>query len=177
MKDTFEKALMLVLLQEGGYINNKKDRSNMGIKQRVYEDWVGRKVDEAEMKALTVENVTPIYKRLYWHAVRADMLPAGIDFYVFEAAVMHEPRPAVKWLQKAVGCFDSGVVDLPTVSKTLLRKPTDIIKEMSQLRLSYLQKLPSWSTNGKKWAKRLEEVEEAALILSYPEYIEQTGDV
>lgn len=163
MKDNFEKALSFVLKHEGGYVNSKKERANLGVKQRVYEEWVGRKVDEAAMKELTPESVTPLYKRLYWHVVRADSLPSGIDYYVFDAAVMHGSRPAVKWLQSSLDCFDSGAVDLTTIARALLRDPISIIKEMSQLRLSYLQKLPTWSTQGKTWSKRLEEVEDNAL--------------
>jgi len=163
MKENFEKALSFVVKHEGGYVSNKKERANLGVKQRVYEEWAGRKVDEAEMKALSIEAVTPLYKRLYWHVVRADSLPSGIDYYLFDSAVMHGTRQAVKWLQNSLGCFDSGVVDLTTLSRTILRDPVEIIKEMGQLRLSYLQKTPTWSTQGKNWSKRLEEVEDNAL--------------
>lgn len=168
VKDNFDKALTMLLHHEGGYVNSKKDpagRTNLGVTQRTYEDWVGRKVDEAEMKALTVDVVTPLYKRNYWHAIRADSLPAGIDYYVFDAAVMSGTRQAVKWLQRALGVFDSGVVDLTTLSKAMNKDSVELIKEMNRQRLSYLQKLPSWSTYGKGWSKRLEEVEDAAIEL------------
>jgi lysozyme family protein len=168
VKDNFDKALTMLLHHEGGYVNSKKDpagRTNLGVTQRTYEDWVGRKVDEAEMKALTVDVVTPLYKRNYWHAIRADSLPAGIDYYVFDAAVMSGTRQAVKWLQRALGVFDSGVVDLTTLSKAMNKDSVELIKEMNRQRLSYLQKLPSWNTYGKGWAKRLEEVEDAAIEL------------
>ena len=168
VKDNFETALTMLLKHEGGYVNHKKDkagRTNLGVTQSTYEEWIGRPVDEAEMKALTVDVVTPLYKRNYWHAIRADSLPAGIDYYVFDAAVMSGTRQAVKWLQRSLGVFDNGVVDLTTLSKAINRDPVELIKEMNRQRLSYLQKLPTWSTFGKGWSKRLEEVEDAAISL------------
>ena len=40
-----------------------------------------------EMKALTVEDVKPLYKKNYWDRVRGDDLPAGVDYAVFDVAV------------------------------------------------------------------------------------------
>ena len=65
MKDNFKQSLDMILHHEGGYVNHPSDpggRTNLGVTQAVYESWVGRPVTEEEMKALTVDDVTSVYK-------------------------------------------------------------------------------------------------------------------
>ena len=62
MKENFEKCLEMLLHHEGGYVNHPKDpggETNLGVTKRVYEEWGGTK----DMKALTIEDVAPIYKK------------------------------------------------------------------------------------------------------------------
>ena len=61
--------------------------TNLGVTRNVWRDWVKRDVDEAEMRALTLELVTPLYKQRYWDACKCDDLPRGVDYAVFDAAV------------------------------------------------------------------------------------------
>ena len=42
----------------------------MGVTKRVYEEWVGHEVSEQDMKDLTEDDVTPIYKKNYWDRIK-----------------------------------------------------------------------------------------------------------
>ena len=69
MTKNFRDCLDLVLKHEGGYVSHEKDpggRTNLGVTQRVWEDWVGHEVDEKAMRALTPELVGPMYEMKYW---------------------------------------------------------------------------------------------------------------
>ncbi|NDH74160.1 MAG: hypothetical protein EBY53_06475, partial [Rhodobacteraceae bacterium] len=90
MKDNFRQALQAVLQHEGGFVNHPKDpggMTNLGVTKRVWEEWVGHPVGEKEMRALTPVTVARLYKRKYWDAVKADELPTGLDYLMFDFAV------------------------------------------------------------------------------------------
>ena len=84
--ENWEKCLKLILHHEGGYVNHPKDpggETNLGVTKRVYEEWGGTK----DMKDLTVEDVSPIYKKNYWDRIKGDELPSGLDLCVFDFGV------------------------------------------------------------------------------------------
>ncbi len=87
MRENFESALASVLHHEGGYVHHPSDpggRTNLGVTQRVWEEWVGHPVDEKAMRALTPELVAPLYKTKYWDKIRGDDLPTGVDYIVLK---------------------------------------------------------------------------------------------
>ena len=50
---------------EGGFVNHPTDpggMTNLGVTKAVYEKYIGRNATEAEMRALTQTEVSPIYK-------------------------------------------------------------------------------------------------------------------
>ena len=60
MKNNFEASLDILLEHEGGYVNHPEDpggRTNYGITQRVYENFLGRKVTEQEMRTMPLKDV------------------------------------------------------------------------------------------------------------------------
>ena len=169
MRDNFDKCFELMLAHEGGYVDHPKDpggRTNLGVTQRVWEEWMGRPVSEKEMKALTPTMVKPLYKRKYWDAVRADDLVAGVDYAVFDVAVNSGPGRAIKFLQSCVGATPDG--GFGSITMGLVRKAQDentaeLIAKYSDTRLQFLKSLKTWSTFGKGWERRVNEVEEKAL--------------
>ena len=54
--NNFAACLRLVLSHEGGFVDHPKDPggvTNLGVTQRTWEDWIGRRVNKAAMRALT----------------------------------------------------------------------------------------------------------------------------
>jgi lysozyme family protein len=75
MKKNFDHCLDMLLEHEGGFVNHPKDpggMTNLGVTRATYEQYMGRGVTEAEMRALTVADVAPIYKAEYWDKARCD---------------------------------------------------------------------------------------------------------
>ena len=166
MKENFDSALEAILHHEGGYVNHPADpggMTNLGVTKRVWEEWVGRPVDEKEMRALTPEIVGPMYKAKYWDKIKGDDLPTGVDYIVFDAAINSGPGRAAKWLQQAVGATPDGAIGPGTLGKVAAMSAQDIVEKYQKTRLDFLQSLSTWNTFGKGWGRRVEEVEVAAI--------------
>ena len=168
MKDSFQHAITELLKHEGGYVNHPSDpggRTNLGVTQKVWEEWVKRPVTEAEMKALTPDVVAPLYQANYWNRVKGDNLPAGVDYCVFDASVNSGVSRAVKWLQTVAGTAADGAIGPATLGAVAEKQPDALVKEYCAQRLKFLQALPTWDTFGKGWGRRVKEVEIAALAM------------
>jgi lysozyme family protein len=167
-QSNFETCLALMLAHEGGYVHHEKDpggRTNHGVTQRVWEEWVGHEVDEKQMRALTHEMVAPLYKRKYWDAVRADDLVDGVDYCVFDVAVNSGPGRAVKFLQSCVGVTADGGFGPATLAavKKAEEDPARLVELYCAKRLEFLQSLKTFETFGKGWSRRVQEVKDKAL--------------
>ena len=90
MTENFEHCFQHVLKSEGGWSDHPLDpgkKTNLGVTQAVWEQWVKRPVTEQEMRDLKPDDVRNLYKALYWDKVKADDLPSGVDLCAFDFAV------------------------------------------------------------------------------------------
>lgn len=162
MQDNFEQCLALVLKHEGGFVNHPKDpggMTNLGVTKRVWEEYVGHPVDEAAMRALGPADVAPLYKKNYWDKIHGDELPAGVDYACFDLAVNSGVGRAAKILQKALGVNPDGAIGPATLNAVASCNPREVASEICDLRLGFLQSLPTFDTFGKGWSRRVAEVE------------------
>jgi lysozyme family protein len=165
VNSNFEKSLTELLKHEGGYVNHPQDpggRTNLGVTQDVWEDWLDRAVTEENMKALTPAKVAPLYREMYWDRVKGDKLPSGVDYVVFDAAVNSGVSRAAKWLQTTVGAVADGAIGEQTLKQVLLTNPQMLIDKYSAIRLEFLKGRSTWPTFGKGWERRVEEVKATA---------------
>ena len=168
MKSNFERALAYVLKSEGGFVNHPDDpggMTNLGCTKAVWEEYCGHPVTEKAMRALTPADVAPLYKRKYWDKVKADELPAGIDYCVFDTAINSGPGRAIKLLQGVVGVDQDGDIGPKTLAAVKAFDPKDLLQDYSKRRLSFMMDLKNWPTFGKGWSRRVSEVEATALTM------------
>ena len=95
MKD-FNEIIKKVLEHEGGYVNDPKDlggETKYGITKRFYPD--------VDIKNLTIEQATDIYKSDYWDKNKVESLPQNLWHIYFDMCVNMGKRTAVKVLQRA----------------------------------------------------------------------------
>ena len=165
MQNNFERSLALVLQHEGGYVNHPSDpggRTNLGVTQRVWEEYVGHPVDEAEMRSLTKEMVAPLYKKNYWDAVRGDQLPCGADYLAFDFAVNAGSFRCVKTIQRALNITADGVIGHVTLKAIQETNAEDFINNFSAAKESFYRSLTTFPTFGKGWLNRVAEGKKAA---------------
>lgn len=150
-----------MLKSEGGYVNNPADpggMTNLGVTKATWENWVGRESDEAEMRGLTPEKVEPLYKKKYWDAVRADDLPVGLDYLMFDFGVNAGPGRAIKLLQSAVGVTPDGGFGPLTLAAVQAIDPVELIEKFSQAKEDFYRSLGTFATFGKGWLNRVADV-------------------
>tara|TARA_R110000823_G_scaffold298164_3_gene418455 strand:- start:3301 stop:3813 length:513 start_codon:yes stop_codon:yes gene_type:complete len=163
MKANLLPAMVALLKHEGGFVNHPDDpggMTNLGVTQRVWEDWVGHPVDEKAMRALTPAIVAPMYKAKYWDKVAGDALPSGVDFAVFDFAVNSGPGRAAKVLQKVLGAVEDGAIGPNTLAKAVSVDSSKLIADYNAERLAFLMALPTWDTFGRGWGRRVAQVTE-----------------
>ena len=166
----FEDCLARILKHEGGYVNDPLDsggRTNLGVTQRVWEEFVGHPVTEADMKALTPEKIAPMYKLKYWNPSYCEVLPKGLDYVVFDFAVNAGTGRSVKTLQQAIGCVSDGVIGPKTMAAINDANPKDLITKFSDARADFYQGIvarkPDQARFIKGWLNRVEESRKLAL--------------
>ena len=171
MNTNFDACLAHLLKHEGGFVNHPSDpggATNLGVTQAVWEGWIDRSVSEKNMKALTPAKVAPLYREMYWDRIKADKLPSGVDYCVFDAAVNSGVSRAAKWLQTTVGAVADGAIGEQTLKQVLLTNPQMVIDKYSAIRLEFLKGRSTWPTFGKGWGRRVEEVKATANSFADP---------
>jgi lysozyme family protein len=174
MKENFEYALSLTLAHEGGWSDHPKDpggATNMGVTigtlKRLGIDVDGDgDSDIADLRKLRPVDVEKVYRAFYWAAVKADLLPSGVDLAVFDFAVNSGPAQAAKMLQRAVGATPDGDIGPKTLAALAKENAQHIVASVSEKRMRFLRSLKTWGTFGKGWTRRVKEIEKAALILA-----------
>ena len=92
----FNEIIKQVLEHKGGYVNDPKDlggETKYGITKRFYPD--------IDIKNLTIEQATEIYKKDYWDKNKVESLPQNLWHIYFDMCVNMGKRTAVKVLQRA----------------------------------------------------------------------------
>ena len=93
---SFDEIIEVTLHHEGGYVHDPKDlggETNFGIAKRFYPD--------VDIKNLTEEKATDIYRADYWDKNRVEELPEQLRHVFFDMCVNQGYGTAVKILQRA----------------------------------------------------------------------------
>jgi len=169
MKNNFEQCFYLVLKNEGGYVDNPADpggATNLGCTKAVWEQYIGHSVTKDDIKALTPNDVMPLYKAKYWDTVSGDDLPEGVDYAVFDYAINSGPSRAAKALQSVLSVTVDGKIGDATLRALEASNPREVATAVCEARLSFLQSLPTYANFGKGWSRRVSEVENTAFNMA-----------
>ena len=124
MDRNFERALLLVLKHEGGFVNHPKDpggATNLGVTigtaKRLGIDVDGDgDTDILDIKKLKPSDAAKVYRAEYWNKIKGDHLPSGVDYAVFDFAVNSGPGRAAEYLQAIAGVAQDGAIGPQTVA-------------------------------------------------------------
>lgn len=152
----FNEAFDRLISHEGGYSNHPDDpggETMYGITKRVAMEngYTG------SMRDLTRDQARAIYKSAYWDRAKADQYDYAIGFQMFDAAVNHGIGNAVRFLQRAVGTADDGIVGPATLRSISAMSVTDILMRFNAERLEFYAKLSTFTSFGRGWTRRVAE--------------------
>lgn len=150
MASSFDQFIGRVLSHEGGYVNDPKDpggETQWGISKRSY--------PQLNIRALTREDAVEIYRRDFWARVQGDKLPQAFAFQALDAAVNHGIGNAVRWLQRAAGVADDGIIGPATLAAVARAQPADLVLLFNAERLEFYAKLGTFDTFGRGWTRRV----------------------
>jgi lysozyme family protein len=108
-----------------------------------------------DIKNLTWEEAKAIYRRDFWDKIGGDRLKGAAAFAVLDAAINSGITAATKWLQRAVGAKQDGVIGPATLAAIEATDPTDIALRVNGFRLQFMTELSTWPRYGKGWARRI----------------------
>ena len=150
----FDQSFEKLLGHEGGFVDHPSDpggATNFGITQAVAREngYFG------DMRNMPAEFAKTVYRRKYWDSVKADELPSGLRYAVFDAAVNSGPKQAVKWLQSAIGATEDGIIGGQTISMSRAAQPDFASRRMLAARLKFMTNLKIWPVFSRGWARRI----------------------
>ncbi len=98
-----------ILRREGGFVDHPADRggpTKYGITLKTLSQYVGHAVLRKDVEKLSEDVAREIYYRNYYVAPRIDKLPEPIQPFIFDCAVNHGPRTAIRFIQSV--CNEAG---------------------------------------------------------------------
>lgn len=163
-KDKFPAVMAYVFDDEGGYSNHPDDPpTNKGITIHTYRRYIKRDGTIEDLKRLTIEEATVVYRAEFWDKVNGDNLPPGVDYTINDFGVNSGPSRAVKFLQAEVGVTQDGEVGPITLAAVAKRDPADLVSKICASRLVFMKGLKKWSRYGNGWKKRVARVKARSL--------------
>ena len=159
MKSNWQASLDHVLQSEGGWSDHPADPGGATMKGVTLETYRRYKMNphitKDQLRNITDEEVSDIYKTGYWDRCRCYDLPSGIDFLVFDMAVNAGVGRSSKLLQEAVGVPADGVIGPITIAAVKAADQDLLIERFSQLKEAFYRSLPTFGTFGNGWLNRV----------------------
>lgn len=150
----FDEAFDKLIGHEKGYSNNPADTGG--------ETMWGVTVAVARahgytgpMRDMPIDVAKTVYRKTYWDAAGIDMLPSDVRFDVFDGAVNSGVGQSVKWLQRAVGVNDDGVIGPQTLAAARAMPGSRVMARYNGHRLQLMSSLSNWPSFGRGWANRI----------------------
>ena len=176
MNANWQQAFEQMLASEGLFTDDERDNGNklpdgrkgstmLGVTQFNWEQHVGHQFTHDDMRKLTAADVEPLYKKKYWDAVRADELPSGIDYAVFDMGVNAGPSRSIKLMQSALGVTPDGGFGAITMAAVQAADPVDLIEKFSAEKEAFYRGLNDFPVYGTGWLNRVADVKQKATLM------------
>jgi lysozyme family protein len=169
MNANFDFCFDRIIKSEGGYVWDKDDaggETNLGVTKQAWSEFLKRPIQDGEMKKLTVSDVKPFYKQMYWDSIKCDDLPSGLDYVVFDFGINAGTKKSAKFLQRAVGAAEDGVIGPATLALVKNIEVPLLINTFTELKENFYNAIvgnnPTQNKFLKGWMNRVASVQTTA---------------
>ncbi len=158
-----EDTITDILKAEGWdkYTNRPNDRggpTKWGITLKAWSEYVGDTCTEQDIKDITELGARMFYETMYIRAPRFDQLPTPLQPMVIDCGVNHGPRAASKWVQRAVGAKQDGLIGPKTIEAIVAANPLSTYMKVCAFRIrlygAIVTKDPTQAENAHGWNNR-----------------------
>lgn len=125
MTQSVESMISDIIRREGGFVDHPADRGGptcYGITHKTLARYLGRAVTREDVQTVSRELAAEIYRRAYYLEPRIDALPVNVRAFLFDCAVNHGPRRAVKFLQQVLNAAGFGQLGIDGLAGPMTRR-------------------------------------------------------
>ena len=117
---------------------------------------------DLNIKTLTWEGAKSVYYRRYWINGSCDKLPGRVAVLHFDGCVNHGVGRANKYLQRAAGTGEDGVIGSVTLGKISAADPIKVCNDICDFRTQFYKNIvlnnPSQGRYLGGWLRRIDEM-------------------
>lgn len=129
MTQSVESMISDIIRREGGFVDHPADRggpTNYGVTHKTLARYLGREVTRDDVRHMSRELAVEIYRRAYYLEPRIDALPSVIRAFLFDSAVNHGPRRALKFLQQVLNGAGFGPLSIDGLAGPMTRRQAKV---------------------------------------------------
>lgn len=168
-KRVLELCAKELMVSEGGYTNDPRDRGNWTTGIIGKGECKGTKYGISAMaypneniKGMTKKRAIELFKKDYWDKCKCDDLPDALSIVVSDCAYNSGCSRANKILQECLGVSADGIIGPKTLSAIKNKDMQKLLWEYHDTRLNFLKSLSTWDTYGKGWKDRVDKIHDLA---------------
>lgn len=150
-----------ILKWEGGFVNDPNDSggaTNKGVTLATFRRYKGEGATVADLKAITDEDWTAIYKQMYWDKFKADEIKSQTVANLCVDWLWMSGTKAIKYVQRLVGATEDGIVGKQTLAR-LNAKGESLVLDIYNYRKDFYHRIvanrPSQKRFLRGWLNRL----------------------
>lgn len=158
----FDQAFTQLIRVEAGFTDDPRDNGNWTGGKRGVGQLKGTKYGIAantyphlDIRNLTLGDAKGIYFRDFWSKLKLDSLPDCVRFDLFDAAVNSGTQRAAKFLQRAAGVTDDGIIGPASIKAANAMNPEQLDSRLSGFRLLFICDQPVFPDFGRGWTRRI----------------------
>lgn len=169
---SFERALDIVLNEEGGYQLSKLEGDSggmtyAGIARNKWPDWSGWiLIDAGDYGSTALRSLVPtFYAEHFWKPLHCEELPERLAIALFDFGVNAGTVPAVTALQRGINILQKkiaaplitvdGALGLVTLAHARLLAAADLLQLFFAQTLRYYMRCKGWETFHTGWIDRV----------------------
>ena len=174
--NTFDTFVEKIIIHEGGsLISDDPDDRGGTTKYGISIKFAGSinldldndgRTTSADIIALTLEDAKKIYFEHFWEKIQGHLLPRGLAYIAFDAAVNQGVYAGSVDLQRSLGVKDDGIIGPKTRLAAHSQYSTDTVNEYCARRMRRYGMTGKFEKFGLGWSRRLFDVHQYASILT-----------